>query len=56
MPVQVIWGREDRILPASHAEGLPRRVKVHVIDDAGHLVHMEKAAEVNDLIKALVGG
>ena len=23
VPLQVIWGREDRILPAGHAEALP---------------------------------
>ncbi|MGH6896522.1 MAG: acetoin dehydrogenase dihydrolipoyllysine-residue acetyltransferase subunit [Geminicoccaceae bacterium] len=56
MPVQVIWGRQDRILPVRHAEGLPARVRVHVLDDAGHMVHMEKAAEVNDLIKGFVDG
>ncbi|MGH6904835.1 MAG: acetoin dehydrogenase dihydrolipoyllysine-residue acetyltransferase subunit, partial [Geminicoccaceae bacterium] len=28
VPVQVIWGREDRIIPASHAEGLPSKVHV----------------------------
>ena len=53
-PVQVIWGREDRILPVSHSQGLPAAVKVTVLDGAGHLVHMEKAAEVNDLIARLV--
>jgi pyruvate dehydrogenase E2 component (dihydrolipoamide acetyltransferase) len=56
VPVQVIWGQKDRIIPASHAEGLPASVRVHVLDGAGHMVHMEKAAEVNDLIKALAGG
>jgi pyruvate dehydrogenase E2 component (dihydrolipoamide acetyltransferase) len=56
VPVQVIWGRQDRIIPASHAEGLPASVPVHVFDDAGHMVHMEKAAEVNQLIEALVHG
>jgi pyruvate dehydrogenase E2 component (dihydrolipoamide acetyltransferase) len=53
-PVQVIWGREDRILPVSHAEGLPPSVKVTVLDAAGHLVHMEKAGEVNALIMRFV--
>ena len=43
VPVQVIWGREDRIVPVAHAEGLPASVKVTVLDQAGHLVHMEKA-------------
>jgi pyruvate dehydrogenase E2 component (dihydrolipoamide acetyltransferase) len=52
-PVQVIWGREDRIFPASHAEGLPGSIRVTVIAGAGHLVHMEKAAEVNELVGRL---
>ena len=52
MPVQVIWGGQDRIVPAAHAEGLPDNVKVTVLADAGHLAHMEKAREVNELILA----
>jgi pyruvate dehydrogenase E2 component (dihydrolipoamide acetyltransferase) len=55
-PVQVIWGRQDRVIPVSHSEGLPSRVRVEVFDDAGHMVHMEKAADVNQLIERLVGG
>ncbi len=56
VPVQVVWGREDRIVPASHAEGLPGSVKVTLLDEAGHLVHMEKAAEVNGLIEPAAAG
>jgi pyruvate dehydrogenase E2 component (dihydrolipoamide acetyltransferase) len=55
VPVQVIWGRQDQILPASHADGLPANVQVAVLDDAGHMVHMEKAAEVNDRLRAFIG-
>ncbi len=55
VPAQIIWGKQDRILPASHAEAAPNSVKVTIFDDAGHLVHMEKAAEVNELIIALAG-
>jgi pyruvate dehydrogenase E2 component (dihydrolipoamide acetyltransferase) len=51
-PVQVIWGQKDRIIPVRHTEGLPAGIRVHVLEDAGHMVHMEKAAEVNDLIKS----
>ncbi|MGH7212076.1 MAG: acetoin dehydrogenase dihydrolipoyllysine-residue acetyltransferase subunit [Acetobacteraceae bacterium] len=54
VPVQVIWGAEDRILPARHADGLPANVAVHVLQGAGHMPHMEKAAEVNRLIAAFV--
>ncbi|HEX6110995.1 MAG TPA: acetoin dehydrogenase dihydrolipoyllysine-residue acetyltransferase subunit [Geminicoccaceae bacterium] len=56
LPVQVIWGRKDRIIPVRHSEDLPNSIRVHVFDDAGHMVHMEKAAEVNDLIQGFVGG
>jgi pyruvate dehydrogenase E2 component (dihydrolipoamide acetyltransferase) len=55
VPVQVIWGRKDQILPVSHAEGLPASVSVTLLDDAGHMVHLEKAAEVNDRLRAFVG-
>jgi pyruvate dehydrogenase E2 component (dihydrolipoamide acetyltransferase) len=55
VPVQVIWGRQDRILPVSHSEGLPASVPVTIYDDAGHMVHMEKAAEVNDKLRAFIG-
>ena len=53
MPVQVIWGEADRVLPAKHAEGLPANVKVTRIAGAGHIPHLEKAAEVNAAIKGL---
>jgi pyruvate dehydrogenase E2 component (dihydrolipoamide acetyltransferase) len=53
IPVQVIWGEADRILPAKHAEGLPASVKVMTIAGAGHIPHLEKAAEVNAAIKVL---
>ncbi len=50
IPVQAIWGSEDRILPASHAEGLPANVKIQIISGSGHMVQMEAAAEVNRAI------
>lgn len=51
VPVKVIWGNADRIIPSSQASNLPESVSVHIIDGAGHMVHMEKAAEVNALIE-----
>jgi pyruvate dehydrogenase E2 component (dihydrolipoamide acetyltransferase) len=56
MPVQLIWGRNDRIIPVTHAEALAARLPVHIIDAAGHLPHMEKAGEVNRLIGQFIGG
>ena len=50
MPLQILWGRADRVIPLAHAEALAPRVPVHILDDAGHLPHMEKTGEVNRLI------
>ena len=52
--VQVIWGRDDRIIPVAHAEALASRWPVHILDKTGHLPHLEKSGEVNRLIKAFV--
>jgi pyruvate dehydrogenase E2 component (dihydrolipoamide acetyltransferase) len=49
-PVLVIWGAADRVLPVAHAQGLPRDVRVEVLDEQGHSPHLEAANEVNRLI------
>jgi len=54
MPVQMIWGRDDRIVPVAHAALASPPADVHVLDDVGHLPHMEKAGEVNRLIRTIV--
>jgi pyruvate dehydrogenase E2 component (dihydrolipoamide acetyltransferase) len=54
-PSLVIWGKEDQIIPAAHATNLPG-AKVHVLEGAGHMVFMEKASDVNNLIKAHIAG
>jgi pyruvate dehydrogenase E2 component (dihydrolipoamide acetyltransferase) len=54
-PTLVIWGKEDQIIPAHHADRVPG-AKVHVIEGAGHMVFMEKASDVNNLIKAHIAG
>ena len=52
-PCHVIWGAEDAIIPAIHAGALEGAT---VIDGAGHMVQMEKAAEVNRLILSWTHG
>jgi pyruvate dehydrogenase E2 component (dihydrolipoamide acetyltransferase) len=54
-PVLAIWGSGDRIVPASHAEGLPGNVRTEVMSGQGHMVQMEAASEVNKLIDELIG-
>jgi pimeloyl-ACP methyl ester carboxylesterase len=48
VPVKIIWGREDRILPVQFLEQFRKlmpQAEVHVIEGAGHLPHAEKADE-----------
>jgi pyruvate dehydrogenase E2 component (dihydrolipoamide acetyltransferase) len=52
MPIAVIFGDEDRIIPPRHAEGLPESVRVTRLAGAGHIPHMEKSAGVNEAISA----
>ena len=51
IPVLVIWGKQDRIIPVSHAQNYSVAggscVEVEIFDSAGHMVQMEKAYEVN---------
>lgn len=51
IPVRVIWGSVDKIIPAAHADGLPDNVEVHILDGYGHLVQLEAASEVNKLLQ-----
>jgi pimeloyl-ACP methyl ester carboxylesterase len=50
IPVRVIWGLQDRILPARHADGLPGRVAVHRFARVGHLPHLEAREDVAALV------
>jgi pyruvate dehydrogenase E2 component (dihydrolipoamide acetyltransferase) len=50
MPVQIVWGRDDRIIPVAHAQALSGKLPVHILDEVGHIPQMEKAGDVNRLI------
>jgi len=47
-PIRVIWGEQDRIIPASHAA--LAGADVHIVPNAGHMVQMEAAHDVNKLL------
>jgi pyruvate dehydrogenase E2 component (dihydrolipoamide acetyltransferase) len=47
----VIWGAKDQIIPASHKDNISGgNVEVLSVADAGHMVQMEAAKEVNEAI------
>jgi pyruvate dehydrogenase E2 component (dihydrolipoamide acetyltransferase) len=49
-PVRVVWGMQDRILPARHADGLPGRVAVHRFARVGHLPHVEARDDAASIV------
>ena len=49
-PVLVVWGGEDRVIPARHAASAPPGATIEVLDGAGHMVQMERASDVNRLL------
>jgi pyruvate dehydrogenase E2 component (dihydrolipoamide acetyltransferase) len=50
MPIKVLWGMNDVILPAHHGWGLPGTVALHLFPGQGHMLPIEAAAEVNRLV------
>jgi pyruvate dehydrogenase E2 component (dihydrolipoamide acetyltransferase) len=55
IPIQIIWGAKDAIIPSTHARNVPR-AKVALIEEAGHMAQMEAPTKVNDLIGAMARG
>ncbi|MGH9041499.1 MAG: acetoin dehydrogenase dihydrolipoyllysine-residue acetyltransferase subunit [Acidimicrobiia bacterium] len=50
IPILVVAGAEDRVIPAGHAGTLGGKASVHVLEGKGHMIHMEAAGEVNRLL------
>ncbi|MCH7745939.1 MAG: alpha/beta fold hydrolase [Chloroflexi bacterium] len=53
LPLMVIWGAQDPIMPASHAyraSEVAPDAWVEVFDECGHWPHMEKASAFNALV------
>ena len=53
MPVKVIWGRDDLVIPSDHVQGLPGSIALHLFRETGHMPHVEQAMSVNRLIEEL---
>ncbi|GAA4476194.1 acetoin dehydrogenase dihydrolipoyllysine-residue acetyltransferase subunit [Gluconacetobacter asukensis] len=53
-PTLIIWGKDDEILPSSHAANLPDAITVEILPDTGHMPQMERSEEVNTKIRAFL--
>jgi len=53
VPVTVVWGSADRIIPPAQAESVAGAAR-HLLDGAGHMPHMERPAEVQAAIEETI--
>ena len=53
LPVTVIWGRADQIIPATQAGSVTGAVR-QMLDGAGHMPHMERPTEVQAVIEETI--
>ena len=54
MPLWMLWGRQDGLVPSVHARAFARAhpdAKVHVLDDCGHYPHIELPQRFNKLLR-----
>ena len=57
VPVTVVWGGADRIIPAEQASSVAAvapGAAVRVIDGAGHMTHMERPAEAQAAVEGTI--
>jgi pimeloyl-ACP methyl ester carboxylesterase len=56
VPVALIWGRHDRVMPLKYAEraGAKFGWPLYVIDDAGHIAMAEQPAEFGAALRAIL--
>lgn len=58
MPVHLIWGRDDLVIPVKHAEemqAIAPSVEVTIFDDAGHFPHKDDPERFVELLVDWVG-
>lgn len=58
MPTLLIWGAEDQLVPPAYAEAfqaaLPQ-AEVALVEGAGHHAHLERRAQVSELVLGFLG-
>jgi pimeloyl-ACP methyl ester carboxylesterase len=60
VPVLIVWGRNDMLVPVDDAEEFERLIGANarhvVFDDTGHLPMLERPSRFNELLREFVAG
>ncbi|HXA27337.1 MAG TPA: alpha/beta fold hydrolase [Candidatus Angelobacter sp.] len=54
VPTLILWGRQDRLIPAAHGTALQRRIQnaqLYLFDDCGHCPQLERPAEFSATVE-----
>ena len=54
IPISVIWGKEDKIIPSNHSEVLNDKINNILEKECGHMAHIEKPSAVNKVITSTI--
>ena len=54
IPISIIWGKNDSIIPIDHSEGLENAIKIEIINECGHMAHIENSNKVNEVISSII--
>jgi pimeloyl-ACP methyl ester carboxylesterase len=58
-PTLLVWGKEDRLVPPIYADEFTRRLRgarVHTVDGAGHVPHLERPDVVARMVTEFAAG
>jgi pimeloyl-ACP methyl ester carboxylesterase len=58
-PTLVLWGKEDRLVPAVYADEFTRRIpgaRLHTVDGAAHAPHLERPDAVAQVVRDFAKG
>lgn len=57
IPTLIVWGRRDRLVPVGAAYSYNRRIagsRLHIIEDTGHMVQLERPKRFNQTVEQFV--
>lgn len=54
IPIRIVFGRADRVIPAQHAALLPDHIKLDLLDEVGHLPYLEAREELARMVAELI--
>ncbi|MDO5102609.1 MAG: acetoin dehydrogenase dihydrolipoyllysine-residue acetyltransferase subunit [Lautropia sp.] len=51
-PLMILWGEADQVIEPAQRTSAPTGAEVHLIEEAGHMCHMDQSSRVNALLSA----